>query len=292
MSRLQAAFERGDFVVTCELSPPKGTDLSSMLARAETLRDRVDAFNLTDSAAARMTLDPAVAGHALLQRGLEPIVQVTSRDRNRLAIQGGMLGAAVLGIRNLAVMGGDPPRVGDHPRAKGVYDLFASQIIEAAMALNSGRDIEGNEVRGATQFFVGGVFNPGARDARAELDNTRRKIDAGAGFFQTQAVYETGSYERFLDALATPGLRVLAGVIPIKSAKMADYMNRCVPGIEVPGSMIERIARAERSGDVVEVSLDVAARTIERLKDKCSGVHVMAIGWEKHVPALLERLDL
>ncbi|MGR3984221.1 MAG: methylenetetrahydrofolate reductase [Gammaproteobacteria bacterium] len=288
MSKLQRAFESGKFVVTCELSPPKGTDLSALFDKAEMVKGAVDAVNLTDSAAARMTMDPAVAGHQLLRRGVEPVVQVTSRDKNRLALQSGMLGAAALGIPNLVIMGGDPPKIGDHPQAKGVNDLFSSEIIEAANALNHGRDHAGNELTGKTDFFIGSVCNPGAADIKAELENTRRKTDAGARFFQTQAVYCAASFEKFLGKMNAPGGNVLAGIIPVKSVKMAAYMNERVPGIDIPDALIARIDAAERNGRVVEESLAIAAQTIADLRGSCGGVHIMAIGWERHLSALLE----
>ena len=297
MNKLEAAFAAGGFVVTCELSPPKGTDLSALLDKAERLKGAVDAFNLTDSAAARMRMDPVAAGHALLQRGIEPVVQVTSRDKNRLALQSGMLGAAVLGISNLVIMGGDPPHIGDHPEAKGVNDLFSSEIIAAACALNNGRDHAGNTTTGRTAFHIGSVCNPGAADLDAEVDNTRRKIDAGARFFQTQAVYRAEQFSAFLERLDAPGVAVLAGIIPIKSVKMATYMNERVPGIDIPEALIARISRAEQSDKagkdaVVEESLDIAAQTIGEVRACCGGVHLMAVGWEAHIPALLARAGL
>ena len=289
MSQLKAAFEAGRFVITCELSPPKGTDLSALIEKAEMLKDSVDAFNLTDSAAARMTMDPMVAGYELLKRGIEPTVQVTSRDKNRLALQSGMLGAHLLGIPNLVIMGGDPPHIGDHPEAKGVNDLFSSQIIEAANALNNGADHAGNPLTGRTNFYIGSVCNPGAADLAAEVENTRRKIEAGAQFFQTQAIYQADRFKAFLDRLNAPGITVLAGIIPIKSVKMAAYMNERVPGIDIPAALIGRIANAGQADRVVEESLAIATETIEQLRSWCNGIHIMAIGWEKHVKALIER---
>ena len=292
MSKLKAAFSAGGFVVTCELSPPKGTDLSALIAKAEMLADSVDAFNLTDSAAARMRMDPVAAGHALLQRGIEPVVQVTSRDKNRLALQSGMLGAAVLGVSNLVIMGGDPPHIGDHPEAKGVNDLFSSEIIAAANALNHGKDHAGNAMTGATNFHIGSVCNPGAADMDAEVENTRRKIDAGARFFQTQAIYRAEQFKAFLERLNAPDITVLAGIIPIKSVKMAAYMNERVPGIDIPDALIARISTAAQSGpeSVVEESLAIAAQTIDEVRAWCGGIHVMAVGWEAHVKALIARV--
>lgn len=289
MNKLKAAFESGRFAVTCELSPPKGTDLAGLTENAEMLKESVDAFNLTDSAAARMAMDPVAAGHVLLQRGIEPIVQITSRDKNRLAIQSGMLGAHVLGISNLVIMGGDPPHIGDHPEAKGVNDLFSSQIIEAASALNNGRDHAGNPIAGRTGFHIGSVCNPGARDMDAEVENTRRKIAAGARFFQTQAVYQPGQFKAFLERLNEPGITLLAGIIPIKSVKMAAYMNARVPGIDIPDTLIARIEKAEQAGRTVDESLAIAAQTIAAIRPWCSGVHLMMLGWEKHAATLSER---
>lgn len=287
MTALKTALASRRFVVTCELSPPKGVDLNPMLAKAAALQDAVTAFNLTDSAAARMTMDPVAAAHAMLQRGVEPIVQVTSRDKNRIALQSGMLGAWHLGITNLVIMGGDPPSIGDHPQAKGVGDLFSSQIIEAAAALNAGRDFAGNNLNAGTDFFIGSVCNPGAADLDAEVQNTRRKIAAGARFLQTQAIYETEKFMEFAEKLDAPEVPLLAGIIPIKSVKMATYMNERVPGIDIPEAFIARIAAAEKEGNVVEESLAIAARTIAELRGSCAGVHVMAIGWEKHLPRLI-----
>lgn len=299
VSALEGAFARGEFVVTCELSPPKGSNLTPLVEKAEGLKGVVQAFNLTDSAAARMTMDAAAAGHALVQRGIEPIVQVTSRDKNRLALQSGMLGAYALGVRNLVVMGGDPPSIGDHPEAKGVNDLFSSQIVEAARGLGAGKDFAGNALDGGCEFFVGSVCNPGVGGDRraAEVENTRRKVAAGARFLQTQAIYQGDAFARFVDEvggdLRAGGVRVCAGIIPIKSVKMAEYMNARVPGIDIPKALVGRIAEAEKRGGeaVVEESLAIAAETIGELRagGGCDGLHVMAIGWERYVPMLLER---
>jgi methylenetetrahydrofolate reductase (NADPH) len=288
LNRLASALNGGGFVVTSELTPPKGTDLSSLFAKADMLQEWVTAFNLTECHAARMAMDPVAVGHLLLDRGVEPIVQMTARDKNRIAIQASMLGASALGIRNLVFMGGDPPKNGDHPDAKPVFDLFASQLLKAAHALNSGKDFMGNELNRPTEFCVGAVANPGATDLKTEIDNARRKVDAGAAFFQTQAVYDTGSFTRFMEAakLDTP---LLAGIIPIKSVKMAQYMNDKIPGVNIPAAMIQRIADAgDDKGKVADISAEIAATTIRELRGLCKGVHIMAIGWEDKIPAILQ----
>lgn len=292
MSKLATLLEGNTFVVTSELTPPKGTDLGALFAKADMLKDLVAAFNMTESHAARMAMDPVAAGHLLLDRGIEPIVQMTSRDKNRIAIQASMLGAHVLGIRNVLFMGGDPPRNGDHPDAKPVFDLFASQLLAAAGSLNAGKDMMGNELNAPTEFFVGAVTNPGASDSQAEIDNIKRKIDAGAAFFQTQAIYDVGS---FTDFMSRAGLDkpVLAGVIPIKSVKMAQYMNEKVPGVDIPDNLIKRIADAGDDKQAVgKISVDMAAESIRELKDVCKGVHIMAIGWEEKIPDILAAADI
>ena len=287
MSRLANALQHKSFVVTSELTPPKGTDLTDLFAKATKLKDLVTAFNVTESHAARMAMDPVSVGHLLLDRGIEPIVQMTSRDKNRIAIQASMLGASALGIENLVFMGGDPPTGGDHPEAKPVFDLFASQLLQTVHILNSGRDLMGNNLNGSTNFFVGAVVNPGAPDTNIEIDNARRKIDAGAEFLQTQAVYDVQAFADFM-ALANFRIPVLAGIIPVKSVKMAQYMNTKVPGIHIPDHLIERIADAgDDKQRIEEIGVDTAASTIRKLTDICQGVHVMAIGWEDKIPAIL-----
>ncbi len=292
MKKLATAFAENEFVITCELSPPKGTDLNGLYEKADLLKSKIDAFNLTESATAHMTMDPVVAGYFLLQRGIEPIVQFTSRDKNRIAIQSSLLGAAALGIQNVLFMGGDPPKVGDHPDAKPVFDLYTNQMIKAATTLKNGKDYGGNEIKGRPEFLIGSVFNPGASKVNDELENTRRKIDAGAQFFQTQAIYDIAPFVDFMDKLKAPNIVVLAGIIPIKSVKMATYMNERVPGVDIPQALIQRVANAKEKGNVIEESLTIAAQTIEPLKSLCNGIHIMAIGWEKHVPAILDRSGL
>ena len=289
MGRLADALKDSSFIVTGELTPPKGTDLGDLFDKAELLRELVTAFNLTESHAARMAMDPVAVGHLLIDRGIEPIVQMTSRDKNRLAIQASILGAAALGISNVVFMGGDPPKNGDHPDAKPVFDLFASQLLEAASGLNKGNDLTGNPLNGSPQLTIGAVANPGASDLDTEIDNMHRKTDAGAEFFQTQAVYDTDAFGRFMDK-AKPDKPVLAGIIPIKSVKMAQYMNDRIPGVDIPQQLIDQIDSA--GGDpaqIAEVSIEIASSTVSALRSMTSGVHVMAIGWEDKIPAILEQ---
>ena len=285
MSHLRTALGGGGFVVTSELTPPKGTSLESLLARARMLSGHVDAFNVTDSHAARMAMAPMAVSHLMLDSGVEPIMQITSRDRNRIAIQADLLGAWALGVRNIAFMGGDPPKNGDHPDAKGVFDVVSASIIRAAAGMSGGADMAGNALDGAPDFCIGAVVNPGASDLDKEIERMVQKRDAGATFFQTQAVYDPSAFERFANRIHSLGVRILAGIIPVKSPKMAAYMNENVPGIEVPEALIRKIAD---SGDRAATSSEVSASIISEIRPMCSGVHVMAIGWEDKVPGILE----
>jgi 5,10-methylenetetrahydrofolate reductase len=288
MSRLEQKIRSRAFVVTSELTPPKGIDLTELLAKAEMLKPWVDALNLTESPRARMAIEPKAVAHRLIDQDIEPILQVTARDRNRIAIQADLLGAATLGIENVVFMSGDSPSGGDHPDAKPVFDLNATEMLNMARALAGGHDMSGNALKGAPRLFLGAVTNPGATEFAREVENTRRKIDAGAKFLQTQALYERSTLERFLDALKPDGVAILAGIIPLKSAKMAHWLNDKVPGVRVPDGLIEQMHRAADSGTEVDNGVDIAARVIRDVRPLCAGVHVMGLGWEDHIPAILE----
>ena len=290
MSKLKQAFDAGKFVVTSELNPPKGTDLSALFEKADALKHKIDGFNLTDSHSARMSVAPIAVAHLLLDRGVEPIMQMTARDRNRIALQSDMLAASLLGIGNLVFMGGDPPTVGDHPEAKPVFDLVSVPALKAARSLMNGADMMGNALKGeAPSFCLGAVVNPGAPKLEEEIERMAGKIEAGAMFLQSQAVYDAASYEKFASLAAEYDVKILAGIIPIKSVKMAHYLNDNVPGIHVPENIIKEIADAS---DAVAASIEIAARTIRQIRSMCQGVHMMAIGWEEHIPAILEQAEL
>jgi len=277
-----------EFVVTSELTPPKGVDLTDMFAKAQSLKGYVDAFNLTDSHRARMATAPAAVARLLLDRDIEPIVQITGRDRNRIAIQADILGAAALGARNFVFMAGDPPANGDHPDAKPVFDLNSNQMLRAGHELAQGRDMAGNPLRGTPILFLGATANPGAVDLQAEAVNTRRKIDAGAQFLQTQAVYDRATIEKFLDAVKPDGVAILAGIIPLKSSKMGAWLNANVPGIRVPDALLQEMHSVAGTDGEIARGIDIAARTIRDIEKLCAGVHVMGLGWEAHIPAILQ----
>ncbi|MEP7247960.1 MAG: methylenetetrahydrofolate reductase [Gammaproteobacteria bacterium] len=286
MTQLEEKIRSKTFVVTTELTPPKGMDLSDLWAKAEALKGYVDAINITECPRARMAVEPKAVGHLLQDRGLEAIVQITARDRNRIAIQADLLGASLLGIGNFLFMTGDNPKNGDHPDAKGVFDLTTLEMLQAARGLRDGRDLSGNELKGAPTPFLGATANPGMPDLVREVENTRRKIDAGAQFFQTQAIYDTDSLARFLDAAKLDEVALLAGVIPLKSAKMGAWLNGNVPGVTVPQALLDEMESAGPDGEAA-AGVAIAARIIREARKLCAGVHVMAIGWESRIPEIL-----
>ncbi|HEU4626723.1 MAG TPA: methylenetetrahydrofolate reductase [Steroidobacteraceae bacterium] len=286
MTPLETQIRAGKFVVTTELTPPKGIDLSELFAKADALRGWVDAVNLTESPRARMAVEPKSVAHLLIDRGLDPIVQITARDRNRIGIQADLLGAALLGIGNFLFMTGDNPKNGDHPDCKGVFDLNTLEMLGVARSLRAGRDMMGNELKGAPHLFLGATANPGAADLAYETEGVRRKIEAGAQFLQTQPIYDIDVLRRYLDAVELGDVALLAGVIPLKSAKMAGWLNANLPGVRVPPAMIEELERAGPDGEAA-VGIDIAARLVREIRKLCAGVHIMALGWEHRIPEIL-----
>ena len=284
MKPLSQSLQSGEFVVTAELNPPKGTDLRPLFKRAELLRGWVDAFNLTDSAGANMAMSPMAAAHLARDRGIEPIVQITGRDRNRIALQADVLAASALGVTNLLCMSGDPPGAGDHPDARGVFDLKAETLLEAVRELNGGADMYGNRLSGAPALFPGAVANPGADDLDVELARMGEKARLGASFFQTQAVYDPAAFESFMAAARGFGVPVLAGIIVLKSARMARFLNARLPGVYVPQPLIDELDAAP---DKEAAGVAIAARLVSELRGMCDGVHLMAIGWESRIPRIL-----
>lgn len=285
MSSFAESLSSGRFLVTAELNPPKGTDLSDMLKKAESLRGWVDAFNLTDSASAIMTMAPLGAAAALKQHGFEPIVQLTGRDRNRIAIQGDLLAGAALGVDAIVCMGGDPPDAGDHPDAKGVFDFDTIALLKAAKSMNNGTDFMGKQLKGTPHYTIGAVANPGAPDLDKEIARMEQKVEEGAEFFQTQAVYEPEVFARFMERAKAFGKPVLAGFIVLKSGDMARRLNETLPGVHVPDPLIGEMDGAD---DRSAKSIEIGGRIISEIKETCQGVHIMAIGWESRIPAILQ----
>ena len=275
----------GKFIVTSEIGPPKGTDVREMLEDAELVKDRVDAINVTDLQSSVMRAGSLAVCRLLIEKGITPIFQMTCRDRNRLALQSDLLSASILGIENVLILTGDYPSLGDHPEAKPVFDLGSVQLLEVARTLQEGKDMKGNPLRGAPKFCVGAVVNPGADPLEPEIIKMEKKVEAGAQFFQTQAVYDIGLFKRFLDMTKHIKVPVFAGIVLLKSARMAKFMNENVAGVYVPDNFIKEMEDAK---DKSAKSIEIAARLVKDLKPLCRGIHIMPIGWDKKVPAVLD----
>jgi methylenetetrahydrofolate reductase (NADPH) len=285
MSALSEALKSGKFVVTSEIGPPKGVDITEMLEDAELLQGRVDAINVTDQQSSVMRLGSLAVCRLLLERGIEPIFQMTCRDRNRIALQSDLLSASVLGIENVLCLTGDYVSLGDHPQAKPVFDLDSVSLLETASKLQQGQDLAAKELKGSPKFFLGAAVTPGANPLAPQILKMEKKIKAGAQFFQTQAVYEPEQFESFMNKVRHFDVPVLVGLILLKSAGMARFMNKNIAGVHVPDSLIEEMDKAENKR---QKSIEIAARLIKDLKHLCHGVHIMPIGWEKQVPAVLD----
>ncbi len=292
MTRLKQALDAGTFVVTSEVGPPKGVNIEKVLDEAQALADKVTAFNVTDLQSSVMRFGSLATCRLLHERGLEPILQMTCRDRNRLALQSDLLSAYGLGIRNVLCLTGDHQALGDHQEAKGVFDLDSVQLLQAARMLQEGKDMAGHDLDGAPQFFLGAVVAPDAEPVELQIIKMEKKINAGAQFFQTQAVYDTERFKTFIDQVAHLNVPVMAGIVILKSVGMARYMNANVAGVNVPEQLIDELKKDKERTRSGQTGIDIAARTIRQIKDYCQGVHIMALGWESKIPAILDQAGL
>lgn len=283
----------GKFIVTAEIGPPKGTDIHDMLHHIELLKGKIDAANVTDNQSAVMRTCSMAVCKIALEHGLEPILQMTCRDRNRIGLQSDLLGAHVLGIRNVLCMTGDYVTAGDHKEAKPVYDVESVQLLRIVDMLNRGKDISGNELKGPTDFLQGAVVTPEADPLEPQMMKFEKKIVAGARFFQTQAIYDIEAFKSFMKSARQFPVKILAGIVVLKSAGMANFMNKNVPGIRVPHGLIDELKAAGKE-KALDTGLKIAARHIRQLREEniCDGVHIMAIGMEDKVPAIMEQAGL
>lgn len=282
--------QAGKFLVTSEIGPPKGIQTKEILEEAELIRGRVDGINVTDLQSSVMRLGSLAVCALLKQKDFEPIFQITCRDRNRLALQSDILSAAALGIENLLILTGDYPTLGDHPEAKPVFDLDSVQLLQVVRKLQEGLDMNGNKLEGLPpKFCVGAVVNPGADPIEPQIIKMEKKIRAGAEFFQTQAIYEPKVFESFLAKTRHIKVPILAGIVLLKSAGMAKYMNKNVAGVFVPDNLIKEMEEAK---DKVAKSVEIAVRLIKELRPMCQGIHIMPIGWNKVVPRVLDASSL
>ena len=287
----EKALESGKFLVTSEAGPPKGTDLTEFIHHVELLKDRVDAINITDHQSSVMRF-PSLGGALLVaEAGGEPILQMTCRDRNRLALQADLMFAYQRGIKNVLCLTGDSVFVGDHKGAKGVFDLDSSQLLHAIGRLQSGKDLGDNEISGEFQMCAGAIVTPEANPIEPQLLKFEKKVAAGARFFQTQAVYDLDRFKTFMDYARPFGVKVLAGIILLTSARMAKFMNKRVPGVFVPDDLIAEMGSVPKGkGKALAKGIEIAGRMIRRIREEkiCDGVHVMAIGKEELVPEILD----
>ena len=282
-----------EFLVTTEVGPPKGADVSETIHYIDLFKDKVDAVNITDHQSSVMRF-PSLGGCLLVkERGGEPILQVTCRDRNRLALQADLLLAYSRGINNVLCLTGDSVDVGDHKEAKPVFDLDSVQLLEMIRIMESGTDVAGNELKGAPKFCIGASVHPEADYIEPQLVKLDKKVAAGAQFFQTQGVFDLECLRRFMQYASQFDVKILAGIIVMASARMARYMNDNVPGIIVPQAVIDELATAEK-GKGLQKGIEIAARMIRTIKEEnlCHGVHVMAVGNEGIVPEILEAAHL
>jgi 5,10-methylenetetrahydrofolate reductase len=276
-------------IVTAETGPPKGVDIDELLGNVELMRGRVDALNVTDQQSSAMRLGSLAICHLIKEKGLEPVFQLTCRDRNRIALQSDLLSAHVLGAQNVLCLTGDHVTLGDHPEAKPVFDLDSVSLLHAATELQQGRDLAQKELAGAPSFCLGAVVSPASDPIEPQIIKMEKKVKAGAQFFQTQAVYEPRKFEEFMKAVAYLNVPVLVGIVLLRSAGMARFMNRNVAGVHVPDDLIEEMDKAENR---TRQSIEIAARLIKEMIPLCQGVHIMAIGWEDKVPQVLDAAGL
>jgi methylenetetrahydrofolate reductase (NADH) len=287
-SKFKSLLDSKKFIVTSEIGPPKGTNIEKMQHHIEILKDKVDAINVTDHQSSVMRF-PSIGGClAIKERGGEPILQMTCRDRNRLALQAELLFACSRGVSNVLCLTGDAVPVGDHKEAKGVFDLDSVQLLRTIRTMESGKDMGGNDLDGAVEFCAGAIVTPEANPIEPQLIKFEKKVQAGAEFFQTQAVYDLDKFARFMQLARRFPVKVLAGIVLLSSAKMAKYMTDNVPGIFVPQQLIDELANAPK-GTALNKGIEIAGRMIATLKKEavCDGVHVMAIGREEVVPDIL-----
>ncbi len=288
-SNFRQALDSGKFVVTAEVAPPKGTDLENMHHHVELLKDKVDAINVTDHQSSVMRY-PSLGGCLdIRERGGEPIMQMTCRDRNQIALQSDLLFANSRGIQNVLCLTGDAVPVGDHKQARGVFELDSVQLLHAIDELQAGKDMGGNELKGEVSFCKGAIVTPEADPLEPQLGKFEKKVEAGAEFIQTQAIYDLDNFVKFMEHARQFPVKILAGIVLLTSSKMAKFMTDNVPGIFVPQHLIDELKSAPK-GEALNKGIEIAGRMVGTLKKEglCDGVHIMAINKEERVPDILQ----
>ena len=291
--RITELFDNGQFVVTAEVGPPKGIHLEHMVEEAKLYLKDLDAVNITDNQSSVMRTSTLATCVALKNAGLNPIYQATCRDRNRIALQSDLLGAAAMGIDNILCLTGDHTKMGDHPGAKPVFDLDSVSLLHTACQLEQGHDLAGIDLVGeAPKFAKGAVVSPISDSVDAQLAKMERKVMAGADYFQTQAVFESDKFIKFMEKAKEFGKPVQLGVIIPKNVGMCRFMNANVAGIHVPDEMLDELRADKEKTKAGITGLEIAARIIRECRPYCQGVHIMSLGWESKIPTLLEMAGL
>ena len=297
ISKFQAALEAGEFVYTGEIGPPKGTNIEPVMHEAhEFLKNTVTAVNVTDIQTAVMRAGSMIGCKLLLDDDIEPVIQMVTRDRNRLALQSDLLSAYILGVRNVLALTGDHVSMGDHPAAKSVHDLDSVGLLQCMVNLENGSDMGAdfkgnpNKLDGSPKFFKGCCVTPCADAVEPQIIKLEKKVAAGAQFVQTQAVYDAASFESFMKKVEHIKVPILVGIVMLKTAGMAKYMNRNVPGVQVPDATIQRLTDAAKE-DRQKVSIDICGELIAAMKDFCQGAHLMTLGWDHCVPDIVAKAE-
>ncbi|WGV23428.1 methylenetetrahydrofolate reductase [Halotia branconii] len=287
LNHFRRATQAGEFLVTAEVAPPKGGNPAQMLQMAATLKGRVHAVNITDGSRAVLRMSSLVASAILLQNGIEPICQMACRDRNRIGLQADLMGAHALGIRNILALTGDPVKAGDHPDAKAVFDLEAVRLLQLIRKLNQGVDCNEKPLSDeATDLFAGAAVDPQCASWSGLQSRFERKIEAGAQFFQSQLITDFERLEKFMDKIASTHKKpILAGIFLLKSAKNAQFINRCVPGVNIPEHIIDRLAQAK---EPLAEGMKIAAEQVQIARQLCQGVHMMAVKREDLITPILD----
>lgn len=289
VSKFKKALQSDKFVVTCEVAPPKGTNLEKMIHHIELLKNKVDGMNLTDHQSSVMRYPSLGAALVVKERGGEPILQMTCRDRNRMALQADLLFAASRGINNVLCLTGDSITLGDHKGAKAVFDMDSSQLVTMIRTMEAGRDAGGSNLDGGVEFCAGAIVTPEAIPLKPQLIKFEKKIEAGAEFIQTQAVFDLDKFRGFMDYARQFDTKIIVGIILLTSAPMARFMNKNIAGVSVPEHLVKEMASAPKGG-AIKKGIEIAGRTIKTIKEEmlCSGVHIMAIGKEELVPDIMK----
>ena len=287
----RTAVKNNEFLITAEITPPKGGNPSHMLQIAQTLKGRVHAVNITDGSRAVLRMCPVIASVLLLQQGIEPICQVACRDRNRIGLQADLMGAHALGVTNILALTGDPVKAGDHVEAKSVFDLESVRLLQLVGKLNTGFDYNNIALTdGATDLFVGAAVDPQLPSWSSLQRRFERKLEAGAQFFQSQLITDFERLEKFMSQIAaTSNKPILAGIFLLKSAKNAQFINRCVPGVNIPQTTIERLANAE---DPLQEGIAIAAEQVKLAQQVCQGIHMMAVKREDLIAQILDKAEI